>query len=263
MALIRLIRVKYRIAKTKFLIKNTIRKETINNKIMLSIIEKNKSYFALYLLFFITLLIYQISYYQTDALFFFSHHRTIALNNIFLFITRLGEEFAYLILAFWFWYKNDRKTILKVIVTGLGVLIVSMILKLIFSHPRPITFLEQHGVSGQITLVNDYILRGMNSFPSGHTMSAFALYSVLALHFSNQKKMQIMLLITAILVGISRVYLVAHFPEDIMLGSAIGVFIALGIEYYFVKNIYKKNKEDITIEKLLEEPLIDNEAKLT
>jgi membrane-associated phospholipid phosphatase len=230
---------------------------------MLSIIEKNKSYFALYFLFFITLLMYQISFYQTDALFFFSHHRSNSLNNFFLFITRLGEELTYIFIALWFLYKNDRKTILKIIITGLVVLMVSLILKLIFSHPRPITFLEQHGVISKINLVNDYILRGMNSFPSGHTMSAFALYSAIALHFHTKKNMQKVLLTTAILVGISRVYLVAHFPEDILLGSALGVFIAIGIEYYFSNKLFKKNIDINKIETVLDEKLIDTEPKLT
>jgi membrane-associated phospholipid phosphatase len=230
---------------------------------MLSIIEKNKSFFTLYLIFFFTLFLYQITSYQTDALFFFSRHRSDALNNFFLFITRLGEELTYILLAFWFLYKNERKTILKVLTTGLVVLIISIILKFIFSHPRPITFLEQHGVLGQMNLINGYILRGMNSFPSGHTMSAFALYSALALHFPAQKNLQKVLLTIAIFVGISRVYLVAHFPEDILLGSALGVFIALGIEHYFSNKLFKKPQEIEKIEAVLDEPLIDNKAKLT
>jgi membrane-associated phospholipid phosphatase len=235
---------------------------------MLSIIEKNKSYLSFYLLFFMALFTYQLAFYQTDALFFFSHHRSGFLNGFFLFITRLGEEFSYLILALWFLYKNERKTILKVIITAIAVLVISIILKFIFSHPRPITFLEGQGVMNQMTLVNDYILRGMNSFPSGHTMSAFALYSGLAFHFPKHKNWQIGLLVVAILVGVSRVYLVAHFPEDVLLGSALGVFIALGIEYYFSKKIYLKvkkiepkiveNNDDISTD-----DLIDIEPKLT
>jgi membrane-associated phospholipid phosphatase len=235
---------------------------------MLSIVEKNKSYLGLYLIFFFALFIYQITCYQTDALFYFSHHRSGFLNGFFLFITRLGEEFSYLILILWFLYKNDRKTILKIIITAVAVLVISIVLKFIFSHPRPITFLEEQGIMGQMTLVNDYILRGMNSFPSGHTMSAFALYSGLALHFPKHKSWQKGLLVIAILVGVSRVYLVAHFPEDVLLGSAIGVFIALGIEYYFTKKIHPKakktepqivqNEDDIS-----NEDLIDIEPKLT
>jgi membrane-associated phospholipid phosphatase len=234
---------------------------------MLSIIEKNKSYLGLYLLFFVALFTYQLAFYQTDALFFFSHHRSSFLNGLFLFITRLGEELSYLILILWFLYKNERKTILKIIVIAIAVLVISIILKLIFSHPRPVTFLEEQGVMGQMTLVNDYILRGMNSFPSGHTMSAFALYSGLAFHFSPHKNWQKGLLIIAILVGVSRVYLVAHFPEDVLLGSALGVLIALSIEYYFAKKILPKAKkiEPIIVkdDDISNEDLIDIEPKLT
>ena len=234
---------------------------------MLSIIEKNKHYLSLYMLFFIALFTYQLAFYQTDALFYFSHHRSNFLNGFFLFVTRMGEELSYLILILWFLYKNDRKTILKIIIIAVAVLVISVILKFIFSHPRPVTFLEEHGIMGQMTLVNDYILRGMNSFPSGHTMSDFALYSGLAFQFSKHKKGQIGLLIIAILVGISRIYLVAHFPEDVLLGSALGVFIALGIEYYFAKNIYAKAKKIAPIavkdDDISNEDLIDIEPKLT
>jgi membrane-associated phospholipid phosphatase len=238
---------------------------------MLSIIEKNKSYLGLYLLFFAALFTYQLSFYQTDALFYFSHHRSGFLNGFFMLITRFGEEFSYLILALWFFYKNERKTILKIIITAVAVLVISTIMKLIFSHPRPVTFLEEHSVLGQINLVNDYILRGMNSFPSGHTMSAFALFSVLAFHFFNQKSWQKGLLIIAILVGVSRVYLVAHFPEDVLLGSATGVFIALGIEYYFTKKMYPNSQkmglgqvdEIVKQDDVSSEDLKDIEPKLT
>jgi membrane-associated phospholipid phosphatase len=234
---------------------------------MLSIIEKNKSYLGLYMLFFIALFTYQLAFYQTDALFYFSHHRSSFLNGFFLFVTRLGEEFSYLILVMWFLYKNERKTILKVLINAVAVLVISVVLKLIFSHPRPVSFLEEHGIMGQMTLVNDYILRGMNSFPSGHTMSAFALYSGLAFHFSTHKNWQKVLLIIAILVGVSRVYLVAHFPEDVLLGSALGVLIALGVEYYFAKKVLPKVKkvEPIVVkdDDISNEDLIDIEPKLT
>jgi membrane-associated phospholipid phosphatase len=230
---------------------------------MLSIIEKNKNYFALYLLFFIVLFIYQISFYQTDALFFFSNHRSPFSNTIFLFITRLGEEFVFLFLTLWFLYKKDRKTALKIGVTGLSVLIISIILKYIFSHPRPITFLEEQGVLQKFNIVNGYILRGTNSFPSGHTMAAFALYSVVAMHFFEKKSLKIACLMIAILVGVSRVYLGAHFPEDVLLGSAMGVFIAIGIDYYFSEKIFPKQKKDVQEDIVLEDKIIDDTPLLT
>lgn len=207
---------------------------------MISIIEKNKQYLSLYLLFFLTLFMYQIVYYQTDALFFFSHHRSAFGDGLFLGITRLGEEFGFIVVALWFLYKKNRKAVLKIGVTGLVVLVVSQIMKWIFSHPRPITYMEQVGVIDKIQLVEGYILRGMNSFPSGHTTAGFALYSILAIHYSFKKNWQILFLVMAILVGISRVYLVAHFPEDVLIGSALGVSIALMVEYYFSTILFKK-----------------------
>jgi membrane-associated phospholipid phosphatase len=227
---------------------------------MLSIIEKNRTFFVLYLLFFTTLFFYQINYYQTDALFYFSHHRSVFFNNLFLLITKLGEELAFLVIIIWFLFKKNRKMALKIVATGIAVLVISQLLKALFSHPRPITVLEQNGVLVKMNLVNDYILRGDNSFPSGHSTAAFALYTILALHYARKRNIQIFLLILAILVGISRVYLVAHFPEDILFGSAIGVFIALGIDYYFVNKIFPKQKEKAILNDLTNGQ-IDNDLK--
>lgn len=230
---------------------------------MLSIIEKNKNYFGLYFLFFIALFFYQLNYYQTDALFFFSNHRSSFSNSLFLFITRLGEELAFLLITLWFVYKKDRKTALKIGATGLTVVIVSIILKYVFSHPRPITFFEEHGIMDKFNLANGYVLRGMNSFPSGHTMAAFSLYSVMALHFHHKKYVQISCLVVAILVGVSRVYLGAHFPEDVLLGSSIGIFIAIGIDYIFKEKLFPKQKSTPHTDIVLEEKIIDDTPKLT
>jgi membrane-associated phospholipid phosphatase len=50
----------------------------------------------------------------------------------------------------------------------------------------------------------------------------------------------LLFLMAAILVGISRVYLLQHFVEDIMMGAFMGVFLAFLI-YYFAN--YNKEPE--------------------
>jgi len=75
-----------------------------------------------------------------------------------------------------------------------------------------------------------------NSFPSGHTTCAFALYMSFALLIQN-KFYKFLFLMLGLLTGYSRIYLSQHFFEDVYAGSFIGVSTSI-IVFYFVQ---KKN----------------------
>ena len=61
-------------------------------------------------------------------------------------------------------------------------------------------------------------------------------------------------IITAILIGISRLYLFVHFPTDVLAGAILGTIIALSV-YYFGNKIENriKKKEEIVVEEKEEE----------
>ena len=61
------------------------------------------------------------------------------------------------------------------------------------------------------------------SFPSGHTASTFAAIGVLVF---KHKKAGIPLLLFAVLIGFSRLYLFVHFPTDVLAGAAFGMLMA-------------------------------------
>lgn len=62
------------------------------------------------------------------------------------------------------------------------------------------------------------------SFPSGHAMSSFAAATVI---YCYNKKYGIGALILATLIAFSRLYLYVHFPSDVIVGTIIGVLLAL------------------------------------
>ncbi len=78
------------------------------------------------------------------------------------------------------------------------------------------------------------------SFPSGHSMAAFALYGVLTYllwrHVSSGKGRFILIAVGSIIVlciGISRIYLGVHYPSDVVGGYlASGVWLSLAIEIF-------------------------------
>ena len=71
-----------------------------------------------------------------------------------------------------------------------------------------------------------------NSFPSGHTMTAFAWGLWLAVYFQKTKWVPFIFLMS-VLVAFSRVYLLQHFIGDIFGGSVFGVLSMLGAFYIY------------------------------
>jgi membrane-associated phospholipid phosphatase len=68
-------------------------------------------------------------------------------------------------------------------------------------------------------------LRGVGSFPSGHTIAAFALATAYARRYPNPKWHQWVAYGLAGLVGFSRVSIHAHYPSDVFVGAALGYVI--------------------------------------
>ena len=62
-------------------------------------------------------------------------------------------------------------------------------------------------------------------------MSAFALFTYLALCLPRKAGTALIVLLLAVEVGISRIYLVQHFLKDIFLGAILGVLV--GALFYY------------------------------
>ena len=97
-----------------------------------------------------------------------------------------------------------------------------------FAHKRPALLFHEHDVELP-NVVDDVTLNtACNSFPSGHTSAAFALFTCfIAITPAKYRWLQITWLIMGWLVAYSRVYLSQHFAEDILFGSVIGVVASL------------------------------------
>ena len=65
-----------------------------------------------------------------------------------------------------------------------------------------------------------------NSMPSGHTQTAFTVASVLVWALSKASKLRVWngaaVLLVASIVGLSRIYVGAHFPVDVVVGALVG-----------------------------------------
>ena len=162
---------------------------------------------------------------QWDTRFFFLVNKKM--RNRFLdltmpLITHLGNGFLTLVLCALFFYGlyryngiKETETMLLVFWTAVFSTIVVQKLKGFFARKRPAKELEGVNVLGPT-------LR-FSSFPSGHTVSAFALATVLAVKYP---PLALLFYLVAFLVGVSRVYVGAHYPLDVFVGSLVGVICA-------------------------------------
>jgi len=145
-------------------------------------------------------------------------------NSIFQFVTLLGEEYAYIVcgIAALFWRYRFA---LLIALVGLITLPTVFAIKEYFSVDRPITFFRQQDLEHIVVTVPGVALNsGPTSFPSGHTMAAFALYGMVTLILGQkQRRWGLPLSLLAALVGVSRVFLVQHFLVDILVGAILGL----------------------------------------
>lgn len=169
---------------------------------------------------------------QGDAIKYLNQHHNSITNFYFKYGTQIVEEPVYVILTLvCLIFVRIRYAIIFPILGGI-LLYASHALKAFFAYPRPIDYFTQLGTFDQFNLVEGVtLLNGLTSFPSGHTMSAFALYGLIALFFKKSKLITSLCFIAALTGGLSRVYLVQHFFMDVYAGAMIGVFIALVVYY--------------------------------
>ncbi len=70
-----------------------------------------------------------------------------------------------------------------------------------------------------------------SSFPSGHTLSSFAVAEVLSIYFIHYR---LIFLCLALLIALSRLYLYVHYPSDIIAGILLGILCSR-ITFFVIK----------------------------
>lgn len=203
-------------------------------------LQDNRLFFYLMLAFVVIGGILLASTSKVDGLVFFSSNRSPFLDEFFIQATKLGEAPVYFVIGILALVVRIRYAML-VGLTGLSVLTLSFGLKSLFAIDRPFTYLTQQNLLENVKLIDGVVLNtGATSFPSGHSMSAFALYSLLIFILPSEKKYVFLFFLLALAVGFSRMYLVQHFWPDVYVGGIIGAGLAMLI-YTFQAKIIKTN----------------------
>ena len=163
------------------------------------------------------------------------------LDRLMVFFTTLGYGWALTLLCVlmlsigWLARKPIVRTsayagLVAIVLSG----IITPIFKTLWQRPRPLLALYD-------VKIVDYPLFA-NSFPSGHTVAAFAVAVACS---SISPRMGWFLYPTAVLIGFSRVYIGVHYPFDVLYGALLGSLLGW-IASYALKSRMKPEPEAAT-----------------
>ena len=134
------------------------------------------------------------------------------------YLTYIGDGIFMAALGIILWLVGKKKLGLLLMLSFLLSGLLAQNIKRLEQRPRPGLYCKKSEV---IHRVDHELLKGRNSFPSGHTTTAFATFSLLAFATRN-KLVQLFFFAAAVAVAYSRIYLGAHFAEDVLAGAALG-----------------------------------------
>lgn len=179
--------------------------------------------------------------------FIISRHNILAFDHTIISFVQGLETPSLTAIMKWFTFIGSGDSIMVI------ALIVMFFLYIVLHHRSELVFfiIVVMGAGFLNGILKDYFHRarpdlhrlieiGGYSFPSGHAMSAMAVYGALAFllwrHISTRFGRSLLIIFSAMMIfmiGISRVYLGVHYPSDIIGGYfASGFWLATAIWFY-------------------------------
>ena len=199
------------------------------------LLSVKKQVFLVYGVFFLSSLLLVCMVNKFSLHLYINKYHTSFLDFFFKYATHLGDGVMFGLLTLVFFFIKKRIALIFLVSGLLTLLVTHFFKKIIFKGiPRPVEALGEESL---------YLIKGIkiaywNTFPSGHTITAFAIFTILCLYF-RKSTWQYLWLALALVAGVSRVYLSQHFWIDIFVGSTLGIligFVSMGL-FYSEKNV--------------------------
>lgn len=165
----------------------------------------------------------------------------------FKYFTNVGDGLSWLLWGSLIIVKKGKKYLPLLLSAVIFSTLLTQISKQVIypDEPRPLQAIADQNL---VHYVSGVTVHSINSFPSGHTATAFTFVLVLAL-FSQSTKWLILGFVAAILVAYSRIYLGQHFPLDVGAGMLVAVCtmaLSVGVQKRFEqKKLHHKKKQHV------------------
>jgi membrane-associated phospholipid phosphatase len=191
---------------------------------MWQLIKNNSLYFTLFVIFILGGSFYLLSFSKSAGFLIINSHYNPFFDRFFFVLTAFGSGWLYIPFIIFLGLMNLRWSMTLLIAYCLQTIIVQSLKLILFPDiVRPVIWFSDMQAIHTIKGLNNLLY---HSFPSGHTATAFSLYTILVFIVLN-KYWGLFLFLVAIGVGYSRIYLAQHFPIDVYFGAIIGVLAAL------------------------------------
>lgn len=128
--------------------------------------------------------------------------------------TQIGNGLTAFFIALYFYSTGPRRLAVELLLGVISLWLAVELVKALVQRPRPFFKVAQARMVG-------FRDRG-RSFPSGHTSQAFFLAALLAQRFTLAAAVVLALYCAALLVGLTRMYVGAHYPRDVLAGAILG-----------------------------------------
>lgn len=176
-------------------------------------------------------LLYLFSFKKGDLVLLLNGNNTIIRDVFFKYYTHIGDSATALVLALVLLAASKMRWFYQFTIGFFFQLAIVMPLKhIVFDHSYRPYYYYNKNTDGVLHLVEGLKFYSFDTFPSGHTATAFFIFTFFAF-LIRKWWASVLLFLLAILVGVSRMYLAQHFFKDVYFGMLFG-FIASCIAHY-------------------------------
>lgn len=201
---------------------------------------RNSVFIYIYLLILCVLIYFQIQFNQIQISLWVNSLHTNFLDLACRYGTHAGDGLFSVFVSLLLFRFNRKLAICILFSYLISAGLVQLLKHTVFHElTRPILHLDANTLKN-IHFVEGVELNQLNSFPSGHATSAFALLSTFVL-FVKSDYLKVFFLSLALFIAFTRIYLLQHFLIDVFIGSLIGTLTAFLVFHFLIqKNAYSR-----------------------